>query len=167
MRVHGPTGLLTRRASKTRAEPRTRSVQKSMHRLFDVMLRMAHRVLSENGKSCGGWRRVFSPCLAEEPSVRGGSGESAHQLKYLVGLRRSCVVRCVILGGEHPQLCRAHDFEGTGRSEHQLAEFLVTVKMHATAFIELSLLLMQHTPHADPSTNECTAAQEGASSEES
>ena len=101
-----------------------------------------------------------------EPSMKGASGEGAHQLEYLAGLRRSCVMRCVILRGEHARLYRAHDFEGSGKSEHQLAEFLATAKMHATEFIELSLLLMQHTPHADPSTNEGTAAREKASCKE-
>ena len=115
-----------------------------------------------------GWRRKFCPCLAEEgllseaeflmrtepnvpfevtqhrhiePSMKGASGEGAHQLEYLAGLRRSCVMRCVILRGEHARLYRAHDFEGSGKSEHQLAEFLATVKMHATEFIGLSLLM--------------------------
>ena len=55
--------------------------------------------------------------------------------------------------------------EGTGRSEHQLAEILATVKMD-TAFIELFLLLTQHTQHTDPSTNAATAAREKASCEE-
>ena len=97
--------------------------------------------------------------------MKGGSGESAHQLKYLADLRRSCVVRCVILGGEHAQLCGAHDFEGTGRSEHQLADLLATVKMHTTEFIELSLLLMLHSQHTDPSTNAAMAPREEASCE--
>ena len=56
--------------------------------------------------------------------MKGGRRESEYQLEYLADLRRSCVVRCVILGGEHAQLCGAHDFEGTARSEHQLAELL-------------------------------------------
>ena len=50
--------------------------------------------------------------------------------------------------------------------QHQLAEFLATVKMHATTFIELSLLLVQHIQHTDPSTNAATAAREEASCEE-
>ena len=58
-------------------------------------------------------------------------------------------MRCVILRGEHARLYRAHDFEGTGRSEHQLAEFLATVKMHATEFIELFLVLMLHSQHTE------------------
>ena len=56
--------------------------------------------------------------------MKGASGESEDQLEYLAGLRRSCVVRCVILGGEHAKLCRAHDFEGSGK-----AIFLATVKI--------------------------------------
>ena len=46
-----------------------------MHRLCDVMLRMAQRVLSEHWKSCGGWHRDVCPCLAEEPSIKGSSGK--------------------------------------------------------------------------------------------
>ena len=58
-------------------------------------------------------------------------------------------MRRVSLGGEHGGLHRAFEVEGNGRSKHQLAEILGTVNMHATEFIELSLLLMQHTQHVD------------------
>ena len=37
-----------------------------MHRLCGIMLKMAPRVLSVNGKSYNGWRRDFCPCLAED-----------------------------------------------------------------------------------------------------
>ena len=46
-----------------------------MHRVCDVMLRMAQRVLSANGKSCGGWRREFCLCLAEDGFLSGGLDE--------------------------------------------------------------------------------------------